>query len=307
MLATRPRASRRLVLPAALGLAALLVAPRPLGAWGDHGHTISGRAAATRLPAAMPQFFRDATAQLAYLNPEPDRWRERTFREMDEAFRYDHFLDMERVTPEALAARDRYEYLSALQKGGVERPARDVGLLHFHILELHQRLVTEFRLWRTTTDPQRKRWIEQRILNDAGTLGHYVTDGANPHHATIHFNGWDARTPNPQGFTTDNTFHGRFESDFVGARVTLADLLPRVNAAPRRITDTRAEVLRYLRESNSLVPQLYALDKQAAFNAQNSSPAHKRFAVDRLAAGVNELRDLWWTAWQESATPAPRT
>ncbi|HEX2094884.1 MAG TPA: hypothetical protein VHG28_20965 [Longimicrobiaceae bacterium] len=300
-----PRISRRLLIPALAGLLALLVAPETAGAWGDHGHTISGRAAATRLPQAMPRFFRDATLQLGYLNPEPDRWREREFREMDEAFRYDHYLDMERLTPASLEARDRYTFLSILQAGGIQRPARDVGLLHFRILELYQRLRTEFHLWRNTTDPQRRRWIEQRILNDAGVLGHYVTDGANPHHTTVHHNGWAEGYPNPNGYTTDNTFHRRFESEFVGARVTLGDLLPRIAAAPQRLQDPRADVLRYLRNSNSLVERLYQLDRQAAFNAQNTSAEHKRFAVDRLVTGVEMLRALWWTAWLESEN-APR-
>ena len=42
------------------------------------GHRITGEVAARRVPEAMPAFFRNATQQLAYLNPEPDRWRDRS-------------------------------------------------------------------------------------------------------------------------------------------------------------------------------------------------------------------------------------
>lgn len=299
------RISRRRSIPVAvvLVLGALLGAPRLLEAWGAHGHAISGRAAGTNLPAAMPRFFRDASAQLGYLNPEPDRWRDRDMKEMDEAFKYDHYLDMERVPAGALDATDRYEFLAALQRSGIEHPARDVGLLPFRILELYQRLVVDFRNWRAATDPRQRAWIEQRVINDAGILGHYVTDGSNPHHTTVHHNGWAKGFPNPNGYTTDATFHRRFESDFVEARVTLADLTPRMNPNPHRIDAPRAAVLQYLRDSNALLGQLYDLEKQSSFGAQNTDPAHKRFAVDRLAAGANMLRDLWWTAWLESARP----
>ena len=253
----------------------------------------------------MPKFFRKATRQLAYLNPEPDRWRGAGMKEVDEAFRYDHYLDLEIVPPDALDAEDRYDYLEELQKAGLADPARDAGLLPFRVVELYQRLTIEFRLWRNARNGRERAWIEERILNDAGILGHYVTDAANPHHATIHFNGWAKGAPNPRGYTTDNTFHRRFESDFVGARVTLADLLPRVNAAPRRLENPRAEVIRYIRDSNALVERLYQLDQQQRFDAQNTSAAHKEFAVERLAAGVEMLRALWWTAWLESGTPVP--
>jgi hypothetical protein len=36
------------------------------------------------------------------------------------------------------------------------------------------------------------------------------------------------------------------------------------------------------------------------------SPAGKKFATDRLAAGASLLRDLWWSAWQNSAKPVKR-
>ena len=288
------------------GLAVLgvgLGAPRALDAWGAHGHTISGQAAATRLPDDMPKFFREAARQLAYLNPEPDRWRGAGMKELDEAFRYDHYLDLEIVPPAALGAEDRYDYLEELQKAGLADPARDAGLLPFRILELQQRLTVEFRLWRNARDRHERAWIEERIINDAGILGHYVTDAANPHHATIHFNGWAKGSPNPRGYTTDNTFHRRFESDFVGAQITLHDLLARVSPAPRRLENPRAEVLRFIRESNALVERLYHLDQQQRFGPENGSPSHKQFAVERLSAGVEMLRALWWTAWLESGTP----
>lgn len=304
MTAGRQKMNRRIRLAAAAlvvatALSASLLLPPPSLAWGEHGHRLSGRAAATRLPKGMPEFFRKAAAQLEYLNPEPDRWRSKPLVEMNEAFSYDHFLDLEMVPPAALDAEDRYAYLTALSQAGLKEPEK-AGLAHFHILELYQRLRTEFHLWRNAKDKRTRAWIEQRIINDAGVLGHYVSDAANPHHATVHYNGWAKDYPNPNGYTTDNTFHRRFETDFVTARVTLADLLPSVNPQPRVLGNPRAEVLSFFKASNGLVERLYQLDKQAKFDAQTSSPEHKRFAVERLVAGVEMLRALWWSAWTTS-------
>jgi hypothetical protein len=268
--------------------------------WGFHGHEIAGRAAATELPAAMPAFFREATEQLAYLNVEPDRWRGDGFRELNEAKRYDHYVDFEIIPDSVRAAPDRFQYLAALQRLGVQHPARDAGLLPFRIIELYQSLVVEWRLWRREQDPAKRRWIEERILNDAGIIGHYVTDGANPHHTSVHHDGWRTDYPNPRGFTTERGFHSRFESQFVEANIRTADLLPHISAAPRSLADVRLEVLAHLLRSHARLERLYELDRIEAFGRGNRNPLHREFALERLAAGANMLRDLWWSAWLES-------
>lgn len=271
--------------------------------WGLYGHEIAGRAAATGLPAELPPFFRDATEQLAYLNPEPDRWRGDGFRELNEAKRYDHYIDFELVPDTVRHAADRFQYLMALQRHGLQHPARDAGLLPFRIVELYQSLVVEWRLWRAEQDAERRTWIEQRILNDAGIMGHYVTDGANPHHTSVHHDGWRSGYPNPRGFTTQRGFHSRFETQFVETNVRTEDILPHI-VAPRRLDDARAEVMAHLLRSHDALERLYELDQIEAFGRGTRSTAHRDFAVERLAAGANMLRDLWWTAWLESGPAA---
>ena len=193
---------------------------RAMTRWGFNAHEMGARAAVDRLPEPMPAFFRNARDQLAWLNPEPDRWRDRDNPEMDEAWAYDHYVDLENVPPGAMDAPDRFTFLRSLNDAGLERPERDTGFLHYRILELQERLVAAWRSWRAADehDPHRT-WLEERIVNDAGILGHYVMDAAQPHHTTIHFNGWDADTPNPLGYTTDRDFHSRFERVFVDAHV----------------------------------------------------------------------------------------
>jgi hypothetical protein len=285
---------------------AVLVAPAAVYAWGDAGHRITGEAAALKMPAATPAFFRAATRQLAYLNPEPDRWKDRSERALDPAIEGgtspDHFIDMEMAPPAVLAAAfrapNRYAYLDTLAAAGVKGVA--MGMLPFKMLEMSQLLREDFRLWRTANDTTRP-WIEARIIDDAGILGHYVADGSNPAHTTIQFNGWTG--PNPNGYATDRQFHARFESGFVGAQIKTADVVSHVDTVPRVFPDLRAAIIAYLTASNAEVEHLYQLDKAHPFDANTTAPEDKAFAVDRLAAGARMLRDVWWTAWVTSGQP----
>ena len=268
--------------------------------WGATGHEMVGRAAAERLPADMPSFFVDAGPRLAYLNFEPDRWRDRERREMDQAFAYDHYIDLENVPDGALQARDRYEFLAALYAAGLEKPERDAAFLPFRIMELYQRLESGFARWRAASSPTERAWIEERVLNDAGVLGHYVADASQPHHTTIHFNGWSADAPNPAGYTTDREFHSRFESGFVDLRVDYDDVLARVPTPTPVLPEVRAAVMAYILDSHAQVEALYEIEKRVGFDADRTGPEAEGFAERRLAVAADMLRALWITAWVKS-------
>ncbi len=275
--------------------------------WGEYGHRIAAEAAAARLPPAMPEFFRVQREQLVYLSPEPDRWREGHLPQMREGFRYDHYIDLERVPPEVRRARDRWSFSQALHSAGIDSPHQQVGFLPFRILELYQRLESGFGRWRSESDPERRTWIERRIINDAGILGHYATDASNPHHATIHFNGWDeASEPNSGGFTTDRDFHARFEARFISSHLQPEDVVRALPDEPEEISDVYRAVWDLIDDSNSQVHRLYELERDVGFDPQ--SPPHDdalRFAVDRLSVGAQLLGQLWWTAWIRSGRSRP--
>ncbi len=289
-------------------LATLAATPAPERAapmpWGAEGHAMAARAAVAGLPGEVPVFFRDAGPRLAWLNPEPDRWRSRVLEEMNEAWAYDHYVDLENVPEGALDAVDRFEFLRALYEAGLEVPERDAGFLPYRILELYQRLVTEWRMWRDAAGEER-RWIEERIVNDAGILGHYVTDASQPHHTTIHFNGWNEEAPNPRGFTKARDFHGRFEADFVRAHLTQADVDRRTAAGARSVAGAaRSAIWAFIRETHGQVDPLYELEQEHGFDPDApAAPETEEFTARRLAAGADMLRTLWWSAWVESAEP----
>ncbi len=305
--ATRIRRRTTLLLTGLLAIS--LTLPSSIFAWGAKGHRLVGEAASRALPSDMPAFFRGATDQLAFLNPEPDRWKARAERDLDPAldgaFNADHFLDTELAPPAvlaaAMAAPHRYAYIDTLRAAGVN--AVDLGFLPFAMLELTQRLRQEFRMWRSAPDSATRAWIEARILNDAGILGHYVADASNPAHTTVHYNGWTG--PNPSGYATDRAFHGRFETAYVQANVELSDVTPRVRAVAEVLPDVRKALIAYIARGNAEVERLYALDKQDAWGAETKSAASKAFAAERLAAGATMLRDLWWTAWITSTGTTP--
>jgi len=288
---------------AALALPILLLAFAPASGvrWGDHGHRLVGRAAADAVPDEMPDFFRAAVLQLEYLNPEPDRWRDRTERDLDEALNAarapEHVIDLEMVPPGALDAPDRFAYADSLAAHG--EAGKNAGVLPYQILEMTQRLRVEFRLWRQAPADERA-WIEERIINDAGILGHYVADASNPHHTTIHYNGWagdDGRFA-----TLERGFHGRFESAYVESHITRPMVEAAVTAPVRNVGALRPAIWAYLGQTHALVEPLYELDEREAFGTETTSLDHRDFAVGRLAAGATMLRDLWWTAWVTSAS-----
>src|SRR5690606_1362194 len=133
--------------------------------WGEHGHTIAARAAVAALPAEMPAFFREAGEQLAYLNPEPDRWRggnERgADRAMDGAGAPEHFIDLELLPAKRrdgiLRAPDRFAFADSVRRLG-ER-VQTVGTLPFTMLEYTQRLRSGFRAWRTARSAAQRAFI----------------------------------------------------------------------------------------------------------------------------------------------------
>jgi hypothetical protein len=283
---------------------AVAAAPATVNArfWGEPGHRIIGDVAASALPEQMPKFFRDARAQLSYLNPDPDRWRDRAESSLDPALNDfqapEHFIDLELVPPNGLNARNRLTFIDSLHAHGAK--SATAGFLPYRILELTSSLRVQWRLWRAEKDSSVRRMIEQRIINDAGLLGHYVGDGSNPHHTTMNHDRW-VTAENPKGFTTTAGFHSRFESRYVESHMTAGDVMPLVTTTtPRVINPVRDGVWSYLQTTFANLDRLYSLDKVEAFGPDTKGDEHRRFTAERLAAGATMLRDLWWTAYVTS-------
>jgi hypothetical protein len=190
-----------------------------------------------------------------------------------------------------------------LRKKGVGN--EDIGFLPWKIAELGEQLQSQFRQWRTSVPGSTERAaLERSIINTAGNLGHYVGDAANPHHATIHHNGWLG--VNREGFAFDCGTHSRFESRFVTRAATTNDVVPKL-ATPKLQKDYFASAIAMIHDSNGFVRDLYTLDRDKAFDPiRPVSASGKDFATTQLARGASMLRDIWWSAWKNSERPPRR-
>lgn len=63
-------------LAVSLLLLAFVVPQQAAWGWGSDGHMYVNRVAVEKLPQDVPAFLRGAVAEVSYLGPEPDRWRD---------------------------------------------------------------------------------------------------------------------------------------------------------------------------------------------------------------------------------------
>jgi len=294
----------------AWALLALLLLESPASfAWGNEGHLYINHVAAQKMPADMPRFLRRAVAEISYLGPEPDRWRNASELQLKNAQEPDHFIDLERVDWLNPLPATRYEFYRKLYEKrattadhGDDYLPEHVGLQPYITLEIFGRLKAAFREYRRLRDlHQPTAPVEHAIVFYAGWLGHYVADGSQPLHTTIQYNGWVG--PNPNGYTTQHGIHALFETTYVAQNIAAKDFSNLVRA-PERLADPFQQYVAYLRESNRQVEKVYALEKAGEFSGKGTPEAFA-FTTQRLAAGSQMLLNLWYTAWLDSATPDP--
>ena len=299
----------------AIGLALALSSSDAALAWGGSGHRMIGQAAMQALPPQLPAFLRTPKAadDVGELSRELDRSKG-AGRTHDQNLDPSHFLDVSddgtilggpkfNALPIA-----RQDYEKALQAAGTD--GWKAGWLPYSVVEEHQQLAKDLAYWRVLTfaekrerSKSRRSWLvadrvrrEALILKTLGKLAHYVGDGSQPLHVTLHYNGW-GDLPNPKGYTTAR-IHGPIESDFVFANVRLADVkgaMPTPDPV-RGALDQR--VASYLAKTNQQVEPLYELEKQGGFVGADGRGV--AFVTRQLGAGAGELRDLIVEAWGAS-------
>lgn len=288
-------------------LVAVLVIPQELAwSWGAEGHLYVNRVAAQHIPDDMPRFLRRAVSEITYLGPEPDRWRNSATLALKSAQEPDHFIDLERVAwldplPQVRFEfyRKLYEHRAAVTDHPDDYLPERVGLQPYIVMEIYGRLVSSFHQYRQLREQhQSTAAVEHAIVFYAGWLGHYVADGSQPLHTTIHYNGWVG--PNPNGYTTEHGIHAQFESTYVAQNITAKDFVQFVHP-PERLSQPFTQYVDYLRRSNKLVENVYMLDKAHGFTGKGSAEAFD-FTTHRLAASAQMLLNLWYTAWLDSAS-----
>jgi len=295
--------------------------------------------AAESLPSDMPAFMLTpkAIAQIAYLGPEPDRWRPETEPELSATSSPDHVFRIELGTLVSPLPRRRNDFTLRLEALRAQHPANEdllrpekIGTLPWQVEEVYERLQAAFRSYRIASglakgDPlqvvaaneipithEDLPEIEASALFYAGWLGHYVGDGCMPLHDTVNIAGWIAED-NPNGYTTSGSIHHQLElvADNAIEQHLLTDRNILLMTAPvHQIDDPFAETLRYLEAEGTYADAVYRMEKQGAIE-KNGTPELDDFIRHRMAEGGAMLRDLIYTAWIRSkeakATDLPRT
>lgn len=298
--------SPAVTLSALAALAATVALPPAAHAWGDQGHRMINRLAASNLPASVPEFLRspEAVAEIEYLGPEPDRWRSQAEPELNAAQAPEHFLDLELA--DALGGElphKRFDFEAKAYAAG-QNPAK-IGLQPWETTEVWERLKAALRMYRQlSAEHKSTREVEQAAIFYAGWLGHYVGDGSQPLHTTVQYNGWTGANPN--GYTTDHKIHWQFEGVFVAANEHAIDEIVRTKIAPVHLIegDIFDQYMDYLRHSHTYVEKVYQVEKAGGFEG-SGTPESREFTAERIAAGASMLRDMIYTAWVDSAQPVP--
>jgi hypothetical protein len=280
-----------------------VIAPEPAFAWGNEGHRMINRLAATTLPDSVPGFLRSeaAVAEIEYLGPEPDRWRSKAEPELSAAQAPEHFIDLEPADALGPLPRNRLDFEAKVFAAG-ERPEK-IGLQPWEAAEVWERLKAALREYRVLAAAGKStREVEAAAIFYEGWLGHYVGDASQPLHTTIQYNGWIG--PNPNGYTTAHEIHWQFEGPFVAANEHESDVRPKMTEPKLIEGDVFDSYVKYLRHTNTFVEKVYQLEKAGGFVGAGSSES-RAFTAERLAAGASMLRDMILTAWVDSAQPVP--
>ena len=306
-------------------------------AWDYEGHHAVNELALASLPTNFPAFALtpEARVRIAYLGGEADRWRNETSARngtglaLGHASGPDHYLDLEDIklyglTPETLPPL-RYDFVADIVKAREAHsekfppidPAKDAdhtreldGFLPWAITENYEKLKSDFSTLKAFQThggtPTEIANAQADIIYVMGVMGHYVGDGSQPLHTTVHFNGWVG--DNPKGYTTRTTFHSWIDGGYfrktggISADSLMGKIQPAARIANADAPDGmfRAAV-NYLVEQNKLVEPLYQLEKNGELTGEGDKGMIGRPFLDgQLVKAGQMLGNIWFTAWQEA-------
>jgi hypothetical protein len=300
----------------AMLLIAMVCLPQAAYPWGARAHSVIDRTAVDLLPEDGPLFLKKYVDYIAGTAGIPDSWRgaSEAFSKIEEDPNHGWFR--EQFAFMKVIPRSRYEFVLELYRENLRirksepeeakrMNVRWTGTLPYAAAEVYGHLVADMRLLRRERAAGRDTaFLEQTCAFYVAWMGHYIGDGAQPLHDTIHHDGWQG--PDPKGYTRDPRIHGRFESAYVDAiGLTEQDITPRLGKPGHLQGDVFELILAHLDQAGGNVDAIYQMDKRGALNDPQDHEA-KEMVYSRTAAGAGMLRDLVYRAWLESGlSPVP--
>ena len=292
-----------------------LLADVRAGAWGAAGHRVVSRAAILALPSDVPPFVARQIDWIGSRSVLADSWRGPTEPFSKASEDPNHVWYMEQFAFLRQIPRSRDEFMLRVYDEHVRLRTIDpakaaltnihyTGTLPYAATEGYERLKVAFRAWRELKQrKQETAFIEQDAAFYVGWMAHYVADGAQPLHSTIHHDGWVG--DNPRNYTRDLAIHWQFENTFVDLiELNERDIQGRIPAAPRRVSDPFTSVLDMLSQGHTRVDQLYRLEQAKAYTDKTNRDA-RELVYTCTAEAATLLRDLIYTAWVTSGDPVP--
>jgi len=319
-------------IPCRLACLAFAMLPIAGRAWYEPGHRMVNQLALDSLPADFPAWIHEAATEerIVFLSQEPDRWRRSREVLLQHDNGLDHFVVLEQIGDAGLDLSSltplRYQFAAEFAAGRAAHadrfpaidPAKDQdhtlewpGFLPWAIAEYYAKLQSQFSYLKTYErygTPEEIANARANVIYVMGVMGHFVGDGSQPLHVTVHRSGWVG--PNPHGYTTSD-FHALIDGAFIAkAGITLAELAPQVvPAVPLDLTprpDGRdpafVDVVDYLRATLGTVEPMYRLvQEHKLVDGGPGSREGRKFIDDRLLAAGEMLGSLWLTAWRQAA------
>ena len=301
-------------------------------AWDYEGHYVINQLALASLPTNFPAFVLTPAARerIAFLAGEPDRWRNTTDLPLRNVNGPDHYIDLDELelyglTPKTLPSL-RYDFVAELaiaramhpERFPTVDPAKDqdhtrelVGFLPWAVVENFAKLKSCFSYLKAYQEdggtPEEVANAEANAIYVMGVMGHFVGDGSQPLHTTMHFNGWVG--DNPHGYTTNHTFHPWIDGGYFRKTggLKLETMVGKIHPAERVGDPARPDgmfgaAVAYVVEQNKLVEPLYQLEKEGKLSGEGEAGREGRaFLEGQLLKAGQMLGDIWYTAWLEAA------
>jgi hypothetical protein len=319
--------------------------------WGERGHDLVTRVAARLVHESLAQdptefgnVLLSKEHMLGHLSNVPDIvWRNGEKHVID-ANSPTHFVDLEFLYPASKKPTKPNELPASVNEmrerlrrqcsdpkqacpkvKGLEKKIAKTGTAPFRIDQLYGLLVDKLKVVSTMEKPSKQKVFDEKLYTNtvnealtlAGLLSHFVADLANPHHASMNYDGW---------LSGQGGIHSFFETKVVNeidlnldhkVYVMALKNKPFQSITPNSKTDSVLDLSwRLALDSNSNLERLNSIDRSHALlltskdrvSAKRKAPEKviehfQDIALERLALASDALATLWLRAWHEAGKP----